>query len=78
MERPYILHLFTPERHASPSDVNMAADAGYHLVVPYAGVTLVDVPGLTCCAYRPFYRGPRRRVGDRHARCGSTGHGAAL
>ena len=47
MERPYILHLFTPGRQASPFDVNMAADAGYHLVVPYAEVTLAGITGLT-------------------------------
>jgi len=47
MERPYILHLFTPTRQASPFDVNMAADAGYHLVVPYGEVTLAGITGLT-------------------------------
>lgn len=47
MERPYILHLFTPARQASPFDVNMAADAGYHLVVPYAEVALAGMTGLT-------------------------------
>ena len=31
MERPYILHLFTPGSQMSPFDVNMAADAGYRV-----------------------------------------------
>jgi methylene-tetrahydromethanopterin dehydrogenase len=47
MERPDILHLFTPTRQASPFDVNMAADAGYHLVVPYTDVALAGIKGLT-------------------------------
>ncbi|HET7865381.1 MAG TPA: NAD(P)-dependent methylenetetrahydromethanopterin dehydrogenase [Burkholderiaceae bacterium] len=57
MERPYILHLFTPARQASPFDVNMAADAGYQLVVPYAEVALPGVMGLTQDAI--FSRGPK-------------------
>jgi len=43
VENPLILHLFTPAAQASPFDVNMAYDAGYEAVVPYAGVTLADV-----------------------------------
>ena len=35
MERPYILHMFTPGPQVSPFDVNMAADAGYQVLVPY-------------------------------------------
>ena len=42
MERPYILHLFTPGHQASPFDVNMAADAGYQIITPYTDVG-VDV-----------------------------------
>ena len=33
MERPYILHMFTPGPQMSPFDVNMAADAGYQVTV---------------------------------------------
>jgi len=63
MEKPHILHLLTPAPQASPFDVNMAYDAGYDAVVPYAGVTLPDVTTLTQDAI--FSRGPKgvRRTG---------------
>jgi methylene-tetrahydromethanopterin dehydrogenase len=57
MERPYILHLFTPTRQASPFDVNMALDAGYNAVVPYTDVMLDQVAPLTQDAI--FSRGPK-------------------
>lgn len=38
--------MVTPHRNVSPFDVNMALDAGYDAVVPYAGVTLEEVKGL--------------------------------
>ena len=57
MERPYILHLFTPGKQASPFDVNMAADAGYQVVVPYCQVALEGVAALTQDAI--FSRGPK-------------------
>jgi methylene-tetrahydromethanopterin dehydrogenase len=57
MERPYILHMFTPGRQMSPFDINMAADAGYQLVVPYAGVGIDDITALTHDAI--FSRGPK-------------------
>lgn len=47
MERPYILHLFTPGRQASPFDVNMAADAGYQVIVPYTDVAPDAIKALT-------------------------------
>jgi methylene-tetrahydromethanopterin dehydrogenase len=47
MEHPYILHLLTPSRHASPFDVNMALDAGFDTVIPYTQATIDDVAGLT-------------------------------
>ncbi|PXW91961.1 methylene-tetrahydromethanopterin dehydrogenase [Sphaerotilus hippei] len=47
MERPYILHLFTPGAQMSPFDINMAADAGYQVLAPYCGVTLDGVAALT-------------------------------
>ena len=46
MDKPYILHLITSEKNASPFDVNMACDAGYDLVIPYTNVNLTDVKGL--------------------------------
>ena len=63
MERPYILHMFTPGAQASPFDVNMAADAGYQIIVPYCGVGLDAIAGLTQDAI--FSRGPKgvRRTG---------------
>jgi methylene-tetrahydromethanopterin dehydrogenase len=58
MEKPFILHLLTPARHASPFDVNMACDAGYDVVVPYANVGQDEVASLTQDAI--FSRGPKR------------------
>jgi methylene-tetrahydromethanopterin dehydrogenase len=57
MEKPNILHLFTPAAQASPFDVNMAYDAGYHAVVPYTGMRVADVTTLTQDAI--FSRGPK-------------------
>jgi methylene-tetrahydromethanopterin dehydrogenase len=57
MERPYILHMFTPSRQMSPFDINMAADAGYQMVVPYSDVTLDGIAGLTQDTI--FSRGPK-------------------
>ncbi len=57
MDRPYILHMFTPAQHMSPFDINMAADAGYQLVVPYGGVALDAIAGLTQDTI--FSRGPK-------------------
>lgn len=57
MERPTILHLFTPTRQASPFDVNMAADAGWQMIPTYTQVELADVTALTQDAI--FSRGPK-------------------
>jgi methylene-tetrahydromethanopterin dehydrogenase len=57
MERPYILHMFTPGPQMSPFDVNMAADAGYQILTPYCHVTLDGIAGLTQDAI--FSRGPK-------------------
>lgn len=57
MDRPYILHMFTPGPQVSPFDVNMAADAGYQLAVPYCQVTAEGIAGLTQDAI--FSRGPK-------------------
>lgn len=56
-ERPQILHLLSPLRHASPFDINMALDAGFDHVVPYTNVELPDVAGLVQDAI--FSRGPK-------------------
>lgn len=57
MERQHILHMFTPGPQVSPFDVNMAADAGYTLVVPYAHVGMDNLLVLTQDAI--FSRGPK-------------------
>jgi methylene-tetrahydromethanopterin dehydrogenase len=57
MERPYILHMFTPGRQMSPFDINMAADAGYQLVVPYCEVGVDTIDALTQDTI--FSRGPK-------------------
>lgn len=46
MEKPYILHLFTPEKNLSPFDVNMALDAGWTAAVPYLHVESGEVQAL--------------------------------
>ncbi len=57
MDKPHIMHLITPEKNASPFDVNMAYDAGWDAVVPYAHVELDDVANLIQDAI--FSRGPK-------------------
>lgn len=57
MDRPAILHLFTPGAQASPFDVNMAADAGFQVITPYCHVALEGVAALTQDAI--FSRGPK-------------------
>jgi methylene-tetrahydromethanopterin dehydrogenase len=57
MERPYILHLFTPGPQASPFDINMAADAGYQVLASYCDVALDGIAGLVQDAI--FSRGPK-------------------
>jgi methylene-tetrahydromethanopterin dehydrogenase len=57
MEKPYLLHMFTPTPNASPFDVNMAYDAGYDAVIPYCNVGLDQVTALTQDAI--FSRGPK-------------------
>jgi methylene-tetrahydromethanopterin dehydrogenase len=57
MEKPYLLHFATPADRVSPFDVNMAYDAGWNAVIPYAGVGLDDIAGFTQDAI--FSRGPK-------------------
>ena len=57
MERPFILHMFTPGRQMSPFDINMAADAGYQIIVPYCDVGADAIAGLTQDTI--FSRGPK-------------------
>ena len=46
MKRARILHMLSPADNVSPFDVNMAVDAGYETVVPYAGVNRDKVVAL--------------------------------
>ena len=57
MERPRILHMFTPGRQMSPFDINMAADAGYQIIAPCCEVDLDRVAALTQDTI--FSRGPK-------------------
>jgi methylene-tetrahydromethanopterin dehydrogenase len=57
MEKPYLLHMFTPAPNVSPFDVNMAYDAGYGAVIPYTNVSLEQISALTQDAI--FSRGPK-------------------
>jgi methylene-tetrahydromethanopterin dehydrogenase len=41
-----ILHMLDPRKHVSPFDVNMAADAGYKVIIPYTNVEINDVAPL--------------------------------
>ncbi len=41
-----ILHMLSTLKHMSPFDVNMAVDAGYDVTIPYANVTIEEVPAL--------------------------------
>ncbi|MCH9808208.1 MAG: methylenetetrahydromethanopterin dehydrogenase [Alphaproteobacteria bacterium] len=41
-----ILHMLAPQKHMSPFDVNMAADAGFKVIIPYINVELSEVTGL--------------------------------
>ena len=46
MERKRLLYLISADARVSPFDINMAYDAGFDAVIPYASVDAADVPGL--------------------------------
>lgn len=56
-EKKFVLHFVTPLKHVSPFDVNMAADAGFDVIVPYTDVDLKEVAGLVQDAI--FSRAPQ-------------------
>lgn len=56
-EPKHILHFITPLKNVSPFDVNMAADAGFEVIVPYSDVDLKEVTGLVQDAI--FSRAPQ-------------------
>jgi methylene-tetrahydromethanopterin dehydrogenase len=45
MQKPYLLHMITPEKNLSAFDVNMAFDAGW-TAMPYLDVKLDEVSGI--------------------------------
>ncbi|MBA2491832.1 MAG: NAD(P)-dependent methylenetetrahydromethanopterin dehydrogenase [Gammaproteobacteria bacterium] len=63
MERPFILHIFTPGKNVSPFDANMAIDAGWQVAMPYTNVEADEIRDLVQDAI--FSRGPSgvRRTG---------------
>jgi len=50
-----IMHMFFPGKNVSPFDVNMIADSGYSVIIPYCGLGAGDVTALTqdCIYSRP-------------------------
>ena len=46
MSKQSIIHMIDPMPYVSPFDINMAVDAGYDVVLPYANVELWQVNGL--------------------------------
>ena len=46
MDKPYILHLITSEKNASPFDVNMAIDAGWTNIIPYTNSEQTEIQTL--------------------------------
>ena len=59
-----ILHMLDPSEHVSPFDVNMAADAGFKVIIPYTHVELKKVTALVQDAIfsRPPNYGPQTGV----------------
>lgn len=59
-----ILHMLDPSEHVSPFDVNMAADAGFKVIIPYTHVELKKVTALVQDAIfsRPPHYGPQTGV----------------
>jgi methylene-tetrahydromethanopterin dehydrogenase len=62
VERKNLLYLVSSDSLVSPFDINMAYDAGFDAVIPYAGVEVSAVTGLTQDVM--FSRGPK---GARHS-----------
>ena len=58
MNTPRILHMLVPAERVSPFDVNMAADAGFEIIIPYTGVAVDQVSALVQDAI--FSRPPKR------------------
>lgn len=63
MEKPYILHMFTPEKNLSPFDVNMALDAGWTSAIPYLHVEAGEIQALVQDAIFSRSPGGLKRTG---------------
>ena len=63
MEKPYILHMFTPEKNLSPFDVNMALDAGWTSAIPYLPVESGEIQALVQDAIFSRSPGGLKRTG---------------
>jgi methylene-tetrahydromethanopterin dehydrogenase len=63
MEKPYILHMFTPEKNLSPFDVNMALDAGWTSAIPYLHVEPGEIQALVQDAIFSRSPGGLKRTG---------------
>ena len=46
MEKPFLLHMITPEKNVSPFDANMAYDAGWTSIIPYTSVEMGEIKTL--------------------------------
>ncbi len=57
MERKRLLYLISSDPQVSPFDINMAYDAGFDAVIPYASVAVSAVTGLVQDVM--FSRGPK-------------------
>lgn len=57
MERKNLLYLVSSDPHVSPFDINMAYDAGFDAVIPYAGMAVSAVTGFVQDIM--FSRGPK-------------------
>jgi methylene-tetrahydromethanopterin dehydrogenase len=57
VERKRLLYLVSSDPQVSPFDINMAYDAGFDAVIPYAGVAVPAVRGLVQDVM--FSRGPK-------------------
>src|SRR5687768_15096890 len=54
--KPSVIHMFDPNVHVSPFDINMAVDAGFEQEIPYAGVKPEEMERLVQDVI--FSRGP--------------------
>jgi methylene-tetrahydromethanopterin dehydrogenase len=63
MEKPYILHMFTPEKNLSPFDVNMALDAGWTSAITYLHVESGEIQALVQDAIFSRSPGGLKRTG---------------